>query len=47
MVTALQNEPNFYLITNKGNLYFLSLNLSQSRVEKWERQFLGTYETLD
>ena len=46
-MSAIQNEPNFYLITTKGNLYFISLNLSQSSVNKWEKQFLGTYETVD
>ena len=43
VVSALQNEPNFYLITNKGNLYFISLNLSHNKVRRWKKQFLGTY----
>ena len=35
------------MITDKGNLYFVSLCLPKSRVDRWESQFLGTYETID
>ena len=47
MVSALQNEATFYLITDKGNIYFMSLSLSQCRVDRWECQSLGTYSTVD
>ena len=35
------------MITDKGNLYFISLNLSKSKISKWQKQFLGTYNTVD
>lgn len=46
-ITAQQNDLNLYLITNKGNLYYISINLPQSIVSKYDKQFLGNYETVD
>lgn len=35
------------MITDKGNLYFLTLNTAQSKISKWQKQSLGTYNTVD
>ena len=47
LVSAIQNEPHFYMVTTKGNLYFLSLHIPHCKIDRWEKQFLGTYETVD
>lgn len=46
-ISALENDLNIYLITEKGNLYYISLNLSRFEIADHNRQFLGTFETVD
>lgn len=46
-ISAMQNELTIYLITDKGNMYYLSISMAQSEVSKFEKQFLGNFETID
>ena len=36
-----------YAITNKGNLYFIYIDMKEQKIHKVNKQFLGTYQTLD
>ena len=41
------NDVQIYLITNKGNLMFLNINIGLNKVDKVEPLFLGEFDTID
>lgn len=44
---SLHNEFCVYIITDQGNLYFMSIDLKEIKITKCEKYFLGNYLTLD
>jgi hypothetical protein len=42
-ISALDNDLNIYIITSKGYLFYVSLNLSHFEISNHSKQFLGTF----
>ena len=47
--TASSLHMNFslYAISNKGNLYFIYIDMKEQKITKVHKEFLGTYQTIN